>query len=145
MAPLSVGKTDPEYGQLNALHDVSRTLHHGVPVPDDEFDCEQCSVVAPSEESIRWAVDQLADSEETARTRALLANVPWRRKQERTDILNKTEHLLAAIGPDNLEKAVPWGRFRRGGSCTKISCCGMQPKEAPFTGPPLGAAPRLMV
>ena len=145
MAPLSVGKADPGYGQLHALEDASKALHHGVPVPEDEFDHEQCSVMTPSLESIRWAVDQLEDSEETARTRALLANVPWIQKRARADFFAKTDHLLAAIGADNLQKAVPWGRFKAGESCTKLSCCGAQPKEAPFTRPPLGATPRLTV
>ena len=145
MASLNVGKADPEYGQLHALDDASKALHHEVPVPEDEFDHEQYSVETPGVKSVRWAVDQLEDSEATARTRALLANAPWIRKQARRDFFAKTDHLLGAIGADALQKAVPWGRFKAGGSCTKLSCCGAQPKEAPFTGPPLGATPRLTV
>ena len=53
-------------------------MHHGVPVPRDEFDCEELDDDdLPSDAALQWAVDQLPDSIETAKVRAALAGAPW--------------------------------------------------------------------
>ena len=52
-------------------------MHHGVPVPRDEFDCEEDDDDLPTDAALQWAVDQLPDSVQTAKVRAALAGVPW--------------------------------------------------------------------